>query len=290
MKGALLPGRARMRRYYSVRTGKNSGAVKFSIEQLRSLFLAAYEDFSEKNYFQEHFGYWCVDDQEVHGKLGANIPGKVTLHIRKDNLWPIGDKCGEYSEDDVFDMIEFLYEHISKPLEGRYHSYGGCGYHYSSFDRDTGRSEFRAAINAFLRDYSDGFELSLDGEILTLGEPTLAPLETAKIPTFDPKNVDSRIELAVRKFRRYRSSVTDRRDAIRDLADVFEFLRPRLKKILTSKDEADLFNIANNFAIRHHDGKQKENYDKSIWLSWMFYFYLATIHASLRLLQKAKTS
>jgi hypothetical protein len=81
---------------------------------------------------------------------------------------------------------------------------------------------------------------------------------------------------AIAKYRRYRSTIAERRDAIRDLADVLEYIRPKLKEVLTKPDEADLFNIVNNFGIRHHNQQQKSDYDASIWLSWMFYFYLAT--------------
>jgi len=47
-----------------------------------------------------------------------------------------------------------------------------------------------------------------------------------------------------------------------------------------------IFDLANNFAIRHHNPTQKSNYDKTIWYSWMFHFYLATYHAVIRLLIK----
>ena len=97
----------------------------------------------------------------------------------------------------------------------------------------------------------------------------------------------ARVEAAIHKFRRHRSSIEDRRDAVRDLADVLEYLRPKLKEVLVSKDEQDLFNIANNFGIRHHREGQKTDYDKAIWLSWVFYFYLATIHAAVRLIEKS---
>ena len=106
------------------------------------------------------------------------------------------------------------------------------------------------------------------------------------MPVYDPDNVESRVNSAVLKFRRYRSSIDDRRDAIRDLADVLEFLRPKLKLVITKSDEGDLFNIANNFGIRHHNESQKTDYDRAIWHSWLFYYYLATIHATLRLIEK----
>ncbi|MCX5545193.1 hypothetical protein M3A49_38100 [Paraburkholderia sp. CNPSo 3076] len=69
---------------------------------------------------------------------------------------------------------------------------------------------------------------------------------------------------------------------------MLEFIRNEAKAVLTSQDEADLFQLANNFGIRHHRKDQKTDYDSSIWLSWMFYYYLATIHACFRLIEKAK--
>jgi len=39
--------------------------------------------------------------------------------------------------------------------------------------------------------------------------------------------------------------------------------------------------LANNFGIRHHNERQKTDYD-ALWLNWMFYFYLSTIHVLLR--------
>ena len=75
-------------------------------------------------------------------------------------------------------------------------------------------------------------------------------------------------------------------EAVRSLADCLEYLRKDIEKVIAKKDDADLFNIANNFGIRHHNDKQKTNYESAIWLSWMFYFYLATIHACIRLINK----
>jgi hypothetical protein len=51
---------------------------------------------------------------------------------------------------------------------------------------------------------------------------------------------------------------------VRDLADVLEYLRPNVQTLLTSKDENDLFNLANNFGIRHHNDRQKTNCDAGL--------------------------
>ena len=64
---------------------------------------------------------------------------------------------------------------------------------------------------------------------------------------------------------------------------MIEFLYEHCSK----PDEGDLFNIVNNFGIRHHNDAQKTQYDKPIWYSWMFYYDLATIHAAVRLIERA---
>mgnify|MGYP003377441222 CR=1 FL=1 len=255
---------------------------------LLRLFKDLYMELEEKYYFQEACGYYCVDWGEVSGTLGRDIEAQMFRRLRKSNLWPIKEKCTDYSEEDVFDVIEFLYDHTSKPLEGSYHSYDNCGWHYNTFDRDAGRREYLSDINELLQDYQDGYELSADGEILARVETGMERLLVASLPDRDSNNIEARVNAAVLKFRRYRSSVEDRRDAIRNLADVLEFLRPQLKSVLTRGDESDLFNIANNFSIRHHNTDQKTDYDKAIWYSWMFYYYLATIHAAVRLIEKAE--
>ena len=55
-----------------------------------------------------------------------------------------------------------------------------------------------------------------------------------------------------------------------------------------SGDEAILFDIINNFSIRHHNPQQKTNYDRDIWYSWMFHFYLATYHAAIRIIKRTE--
>jgi hypothetical protein len=44
--------------------------------------------------------------------------------------------------------------------------------------------------------------------------------------------------------------------------------------------------IYNNFGFRHNNDIQKTDYDEKIWLSWMFYHYLSTIHVYLRILER----
>jgi hypothetical protein len=102
----------------------------------------------------------------VCGKIGSDIQSIIFLKLRKENLWPV-DIWSDYgflgpSEDDIFDMIEFFYDYVSKPIDLQYHNYNDCGMHYSSFDQKVGRVEFSKEINTILKDYKDGFEITND--------------------------------------------------------------------------------------------------------------------------------
>lgn len=278
------------RRYYSERRHPEAAPIK--MPSLKKLVLAIFKDFERNGYFQEMFGLVCVDAGPVSGKAGPDMDAFCLKRVRKTGLWPIEDNLDSYSEEDLFDVIELLHDCISKPIKGFYHSYAECGWHYETFESEPGKAEFREQINEVLEDYGERFELSSDGEIIVLGERGLENLLKAELPkpNIDAQNVEGKVESAIRKFRRFNSSIDDRRDAVRSLADVLEFLRPKMEKVLTSKDEGDLFNLANNFSIRHHNDKQKSRYEAQIWLSWMFYFYLATIHASIRRLRLTSSS
>ncbi len=286
MEPPRIAGTSRRSAYYSIRTGKNPQASAINLPTLLTLFKTLFLHFEGEGYFQKSLGFTCVDAGFVPGEVGHDLAGVVLLELRKTELTPIHNKIEQYSEDDLFDMVEFLHDHCAKPTKRHFHSWSNCGWHCDEFDVTSGRIEFREKVNKVLAIYSDGFELSIDGEVLSLPETGLEGLFEAPFPEHDPNNVEQRIEAARRKFRRHRSSLEDRRDAIRELADVLEYLRPQLRQALESKDESDLFNLANNFGIRHHNASQRTSYDKSIWYSWMFYYYLATLHAALRLIAR----
>lgn len=268
-----------------MRTGTSPTGGKFDIRMLATLVAALYQDLKNAHYFDEAFGY--VDSfKKVRGTLGTDIGVYVLRRLRKSTLWPINAFHHIYSEDDVFDIVEFFYDCVSKPvslptlvIKRQYNAKAGQAY-------------FRAEVNELLQSYSQGYELSEDGQVHVLPEVGLAPLLDTSLPEFDSENVEARVKAAVNKFRNRHSKPDERRDAVRDLADVLEFLRDDITKLalITKKDEGDLFSIANNFAIRHHNDAQQSDYDKEIWYSWMFYFYLATIHTAVRLINKKEAA
>lgn len=273
-------------KYFSQRTGVNPNLKGLPLEELIGLFVRVYEQLHEEGYFDEAFGFCCVDAGEIPGKV-KDVELEMLLAIRKKGLWPIPGHAENYSEDDLFDVIEFLYQHVSKPIDGTMHSWNECGMHWETFNQAEGRKEIQKSINQVLSHYEKRFELSDNGEILHSPEEGFESIFKADIPSSD-ENIVDRINSAILKFRRHGASIDDRRQAVRDLADVLEYLRQKVQEFLTNRDEKDLFNIANNFGIRHHNDKQKTSYDAAIWLSWMFYFYLSTIHVVLRKIEHDK--
>src|ERR1041385_6294931 len=100
------------RAYYSQRTGKNPGAARLSLWDLKRLFKSQYDQMAEQGYFQEDLGFFCIDSDFIPGKLGTDLPGELLLAVRKDNLWPIHSTIDDWSEDDFFDVVEFLFDNV----------------------------------------------------------------------------------------------------------------------------------------------------------------------------------
>lgn len=266
--------------YYSQRKGSNPNINGLPLSDTLDLFNRVYSQMREDGFFDEAFGYECVDAGQIDGKV-RDIELELLLTVRKKGLWPPHEVVNRYTEDDFFDVIEFMYQHVSKPIDGTLHSYADCGMHWETFNQSEGRLEFRSKINVVLGHYEKPFELSASGEVLHKPEAGFEAIFEADVPSKDT-NVVGRLNAAILRYRRHGSTLDDRRQAVRDLADVLEYLRPKIKSLLTAADDKDLFTIANNFGVRHHNDKQRTSYDATLWLSWMFYFYLATIHVVLR--------
>jgi hypothetical protein len=267
------------RRYYSSR--KQPGNL--TLGELHLKLVNLYLLLRDKDYFKEKARITRTELPDA-----IKYEAELALTFR---LFPIdGWWATDLTEDHVFDAIEFLYDRVSLPGElvwmatdtnWNYQDYG-------DYDTNAGRTEFRERANVFLADYKSGYELTDEGTILALGADGLKEILDAQIPRYDEANVDSKVRNAIVKWRNRHLSLDERRSAIRDLADVFEWLKKakNLSAVLDKKDESVIFELANGFAIRHHNPKQKTNYDPSIWYSWIFHFYLATYHAAIRLLIK----
>jgi hypothetical protein len=66
------------------------------------------------------------------------------------------------------------------------------------------------------------------------------------------------------------------------LAGILEERRELIRDKIGKKDESSLFEIANEFAIRHQRRGQQGDYDPT-FLDWIFWCYLATVKLTGRL-------
>ncbi len=266
------------RKYFSSRNKHKKISLEDLYEKLQNLYLY----FLDRDYFKES----GMKNKYVSDAIKYEAAVKLSFQPFPITNWDFYS----ITPEQIFDTIEYLFDKISKPEGWIYHQNdGGFAYQdYESYNKELGQKEFQEMANMFLNDFEDGYELSSNGEILSLGEDIVKEILLANILPYDRENVDSKIQHAVYKWRTRNLSLADRKDIIRELADVFEWLKKtkNLEKVLDKKDDSLIFELINRFEIRHHNPNQKGNYDKNIWYSWMFHFYLATYHAIIRLLIK----
>jgi len=121
----------------------------------------------------------------------------------------------EISDDRIFDPIEFLYDHVSKPGEwvDKETDTGFQYYDYDSYDTEVGQLEFREVANSFLRNYKDGLKLSENGEIIEVGSQGLQCILDADIAPYNNENVDNKVRDAISKWRNRHSTLMDKKAA-----------------------------------------------------------------------------
>jgi hypothetical protein len=279
-----MSGDSSTSRYWSERHHRGPKSVSLDLEQLKRLVVNVLDDLWGRGFFQEALGYECVDAGTVPGTTGRDPSAWFLRTLHRDNIWPYELYLSSWDEDTLLDVIEVFHDLCSEGVKGRLHSFLDCGMHYETFDRDRGRLEYRHLMNPVLSRYERPLELGADGRLVEATPDEFRPLLVAELPDVPDRSlVEQRLNDAVVLFRSRSSSQADRRRAVRDLADALEPLRATIKAEALSKDESELFRLANGFAIRHNNREQLGLYDDEIWLRWAFYVYLATIHATLRL-------
>jgi hypothetical protein len=270
--------------YYSVRNGIKIVLAK----EFYARFSLMMENFAIHDYFKEHLK---IKGNSIDPDYPNYINKKSYSHIGI-SIYPFSQWQDEIQKANlVFDTIEFLYNFISKPGEFGYipNHTGWNNEDYLSYDKILGREEFRGEINILLNAFNQGYELQLDGQILFVGDETVNFIRT-EFPSYNEINIDNEIHLSIKWWKNRNQTLEDKKMAILKLAGVLEYLKKdsTLTNVMDKKDTNDLFNIANNFGLRHHNLDQQTNYDKDIWYDWIFQYYLNTCISVLKLIQKNK--
>lgn len=281
--------------YFSQRQGRSPLSEELPFAEFRSLLVAILEELRKRGYFQEAFGYECVDGD----KAGAvsDPAAYFFLAIRRRGVWPywtqtfwedgiefeVDAPWESWDADTLFDVVEVLHDNSAKPLSGRHHSFNDCGYHADRFSRPDGRRDYVERVNVVLKLHSPPYELNSDGRIVERSPDEFRGLVSAGLPSIsESESIEIKVEHAKHVFAARGATIESKRDAVKALAGCLERLKATVNKSMLSSDESALFDIANNFHVRHDNRKQKVAYDEDVWLRWMFYVYLATVHAVVR--------
>lgn len=103
---------------------------------------------------------------------------------------------------------------------------------------------------------------------------------------YDNSDIYTDISEAKQEFLKYGATQEDKKDALIRLGNIMEPLRAEMTTKLSKRDTADIFNLLNNFQLRHNNASQKTDYDKEIFYPWMFYQMLAALDAFLKIKER----
>jgi hypothetical protein len=227
-----------------------------------------------EHWFARTLGVECEGHPD---KCGTTIGDELDRRVGKSDL-PTRTE-DDWSEDDLCDFVEVYHDLSARPIRGWIHTWSGCGlFHPNRYSQSSGQRIYRWQINTVLEASGLDLRLAEQGEDVGRVRRVLPSGldELANALAEDNADGEPEVPHAIAMFRRQSATREDRRLAVVGLARVLEERRPLLKLHLLSKDESALFQIANQFDLRHRKADQMSDYTVE-YLDWIFHWYLATI-------------
>lgn len=282
-----FPYEVHRRPYRSQRNQSICAPASISVPAAVAHFLAIVADLEERGYFERAFQKDCVDNPRT---IEPSVLIEEEIGIA--GLWPIPTERLIDDFDLFMDLIEVFGEFVAAPQSRSPHSYGRCGWHHGDFNIRMGRDIYFWTVNRLLARTSVRLRLATSGEdrgrLVEAHGDARDDLVGATIEGADAE-MQSPIEHAISLFRRRGATAEDKRSACTTLAGVLEFRRSLLKESLFRRDEGALFQIANEFDVRHRSESQKGDYDP-VFLDWIFWWYLGTIELTDRMVARQNSS
>lgn len=287
--GPRLPEQTASRPYYAARHGRqlddrdrrpDPGAA-------RRDWLAAVSALRRNGYLARIAPKVCVDGAPDDPDPDDVMDGEIADRLGISGLWKERARA-DWDDATFYSLVEVMHDLVERPRSRDHHLYGNCGWHYSDFAPYPAQVLYRWTANRILARHHIDLILAKSGEDVgrlvhqphdgraDLVESVVGTADTAARPT---------VEHAVALFRRRGATREDKRSACVALAGLLEERRALLKDRLTRKDEGALFQIANEFAVRHRNAKQYADYDEA-YLDWLFWWYLATFELTDKLLSR----
>lgn len=281
----LLDDKARLRpwvppRYWAERNGHAGGQSQGPARPFADDVVRLISRFQDEGYFPKALPKDCVDSPTEYEWVSEMIHEATHLDIK----WPPTEAALAFmKEPEVLTLIEYFHDHAQRPRTASLHDYGDCGLHYYNPDRAAGGAVYRWRTNELLERHDMPLRLGSKGAergrlvrhfgsgLDALAEAQVTEEADAPTPTAE----------AVRMYRERDASLPQKRSALNLLAGELEVRRRAVKTVL-KEDESALFNIANNFAIRHQRAGQRDDYGVE-YLDWVFWSFLAAVDLMTRL-------
>lgn len=268
--------------YYPERAGTNRRPVMLPAVIRR--FISIIAEFHRHGYLDLVFPHTCVDDSLT---VEVNPSDVLEERLGIADLWPLTESQSGWDGDTFYGLIEVFHDLVSRPRTAWWHRYGS-DFHYYNFAREPGRQLYRWQINNMLAMSTIPWRLADTGEdggrLVATSDASHTRLVEALVIN-SRSEASGRVRHAVALHRKRDATREDKRSAVIALAGVLEERRALLKEHLLTKDEGALFTIANEFAIRHNNVTQRDDYADE-FLDWMFWWYAATVELTERLLAR----
>lgn len=271
-----------MKQYYSDRSNPQSTSI-LSDEISNDIWRGIYglkekyaenlaKNFPIKDDFFGNQGIVGFDEESFNDRLKSHkidIQKKLSMSYEEEKI----------STSTMLDFIEFFHERLIDRNEEKdiINKWNDITKKFIAF-RNNGKEcqkKFRDEINFIFHRNNLIYQLNNKGEISKKVPEGFQDLPKSEIQC--PDDQKRKIDEAVKGFYSKDSSVDTKRKACKELADVLEKIRKDLKKTAHLKeDEPNIFNLVNNFGIRHNNNIQKEMGDPIYW-EWSFYMLLNTV-------------
>ncbi|WP_256790093.1 MULTISPECIES: hypothetical protein [Frankia] len=274
--------------YWRERARGRRGPVSLSMNALARQYVDLVRELEVAGYFERRFGKDCVDDQ--YDPSPAYL---IEDAFGGETTWPIDPEMLATDRENLFQMIEVLHDFVARPRQRRHHSFGECGWHHSEFDLASGRTVYRWRVNSLLRRSDIRYRLADEGadvgRLVDVTDDERSELVRSLLAR-ETSEQDDQVRHAISLFRGRGAGRHQRRSAVAALALVIEERRHGiLREVLAKSDRGALFDIANNFHIRHQDAKQKRDYD-DFYLDWVFWLYLSTVELMNRIIDDQRAN
>lgn len=252
----------------------------------------------EENWFGEAFPSDCQDGGHNIGCDTSKLSAALKAYrVIQPWDWPDRNNGALPADAQIFDLIEFLYEHAALPKAYGFHSF--FSHDHFGYDQAAGREKFAEDINRIFARNGVAFEL-VEGEVTRMAPTGLQEALAEAVFKTGDSELDRLLETAREKF--LNKSLDVRKEGLEKLWDAWERLKTvepgkdKLAQVTAILDKAanervlrerldieakELNFIGNNLMIRHTE-TNKPPIAESAQVDYLFHRMFAMVRLLLK--------